>query len=48
MLGIEVIDSRTPTFLMEKRKLLRGLDKKRISFYEVIIIVEKNLVGIIF
>jgi hypothetical protein len=39
-------DSRTPIFLMEKIKLLRGLDKKRIKIYEIILIVEKNLVGI--
>lgn len=42
------IDSRTPMFLVEKIRLLRGLDKKRIKIYEVTNIVEKNLVDIIF
>jgi len=35
-------------FLVEKIRVLRGLAKKRIRIYEVIIIVEKNLVGLIF
>jgi len=34
-------------FLVEKIRVLRGLAKKRIRFYEVIIIVEKNVVDII-
>ena len=42
------MDSRTPMFLVEKRRFLRGLDKKRIKIYEVKIIIEKNLVDIIF
>jgi hypothetical protein len=41
-----VYGSRTPIFLLEKVRLLRGLDKKRIKIYEVTVIVEKNLVGI--
>lgn len=31
---------------MEKIRFLRGLAKKRIKIYEVIIIVEKNLMNI--
>ena len=34
-------------FLVEKIRFLRGLAKKRIKIYEVIIIVKKNLVGFI-
>jgi hypothetical protein len=33
-------------FLVEKIRLLRSLDKKRIKIYEVIIIVKKNLMRI--
>jgi hypothetical protein len=42
------MDSHTPIFLLEKVRLLRGLDKKRIKIYEVNIIVEKNLMSIMF
>lgn len=35
-------------FLVEKIRLLHGLDKKRIKIYEVSNIVEKNLMDIIF
>jgi hypothetical protein len=40
------MDSRTPMFLVEKRRFLRGLGEKRIIIYGVIIIVEKNPVDI--
>ena len=34
-------------FLVEKIRILHGLDKKRIKIYEIIITIEKNLVNII-
>lgn len=41
------MNSRTPIFLMEKARVLRGLAKKIIKIYERNIIIKNNLMKII-